>query len=144
MAAGRTLRGGGCCGERMRQETAIVTALSGSRNERRLCRMAAAAAGVPVSGSGAHRSSAYNALPRLVASSFMWRIAGRKCTYVLPAADVAIVTPQALAYMKLLKSKMTSAYAEKVTIPEAHYKAAVEAIEAEKIRYGLDGIQVLS
>jgi len=109
----------------MRQETAIVTALSGSRNERRLCRMAAAAAGVPVSGSGAHRSSAYNA-------------------YVLPAADVAIVTPQALAYMKLLKSKMTSAYAEKVTIPEAHYKAAVEAIEAEKIRYGLDGIQVLS
>jgi hypothetical protein len=73
----------------------------------------------------------------------MWRVVGRKCTCVLPAADVAIVTPQALAYMKLLKSKMTSSYAEKVTIPEAHYKAAVEAIEAEKVRYGLEGIQVL-
>lgn len=73
----------------------------------------------------------------------MWRVAGRECTCVLSAADVAIVTPQALAYMKLLKTKMTSSYAEKVTIPEAQYKAAVEAIEAEKVRYGLEGIQVL-
>ena len=50
---------------------------------------------------------------------------------------------QALAYMKELKGKMSSAYAEKVTIPDADYKAAVDTIAAEKTRYGLEDIEVL-
>ena len=48
----------------------------------------------------------------------------------------------ALAYMKELKGKMSSAYAEKVTIPDADYKAAVDTIAAEKTRYGLEDIEV--
>merc|ERR1712216_103320 len=44
----------------------------------------------------------------------------------------------AVAYMKELKSKMSSDYATKVSIPQAEYKAAVDAIATEKARYNLD------
>merc|ERR1712216_333602 len=48
----------------------------------------------------------------------------------------------ALGYMKELKDKMKSDYSSKVAIPDADYKAAVEAIAAEKARYGLESIAV--
>mmetsp|Transcript_72867 Transcript_72867/g.118204 ORF Transcript_72867/g.118204 Transcript_72867/m.118204 type:complete len:108 (+) Transcript_72867:20-343(+) len=48
----------------------------------------------------------------------------------------------ALSYMRELKSKMSSAYSEKISIPESDYMAAVDAIAAEKVRYGLENTQV--
>merc|ERR1712127_76623 len=48
----------------------------------------------------------------------------------------------AVAYMKELKSKMSSDYNIKVSIPDADYKAAMDAIASEKTRYGLEDVAV--